>query len=541
MTSSRIIYEKLCAIRKRWKLNKAFRGAVTGLFAGFVASSFFIVINKHIPSFKLPLFLYYTIPFLFMLSLFLLEIFRRVDLSRMASMADRNAGLKERLSTALEMMERDFTTPMIKALIDDAAVMAEGIDMRQLIVFQLPARRVICMSLVLLLMTGVYFIPCGKENEITPELKELLFSQGKELENYSEKLKELAEEKDLEFMKNMAEDFEELSKKMKSGMLSKKEALSEISNLEKKWKEEKENLEKAGNFLNNEKNTDLTGDMAQKMDKKEALKDILEDCAKKTQDGKLSDEEKGELSKNIEKIKENLPEDHPLKNDMENLCKSLEKGDLKEAGKEMKELSEKMQAMAEEKELLEKALSGMKECQQEISGEGSEKEGDFAGTGEFKEGTDPFALNPTGVPVKEVKTGNEPGPADYGKGSTNAEQEGSQITNKPITDRQSEDTSDKAEKFVSIYAQERIETEQAPTNVSGKMGEGETMGSSPTKGAPTKAETAYRPYQEVYQEYKDEAEKAIEGEKIPKGYEDIVRDYFDDIDPNNLKAEEGEE
>ncbi|HPZ07545.1 MAG TPA: hypothetical protein PL110_05490 [Candidatus Eremiobacteraeota bacterium] len=137
------------------------------------------------------------------------------------------------------------------------------------------------------------------------------------------------------------------------------------------------------------------------------------------------------------------------------------------------------------------------------------------------------------MPVKECQ-GKNGKSRDFGVGSTNEEQKGSQIEAKPVYERQGDNKSDKTEIFVNVYTEERVATNQSDTMVSGKRGEGKTFLSEPVKGAPIEGEGTYKPYEEIYQQYKENSEKTLNKEKIPKGYKAIVRQYFEEIEPGKL-------
>ena len=62
-------------------------------------------------------------------------------------------------------------------------------------------------------------------------------------------------------------------------------------------------------------------------------------------------------------------------------------------------------------------------------------------------------------------------------------------------------------------------------------GQGETQvkeGQQPLPGAPGPARV---PYQEVFYNYLDTANQAIENSYIPNGLKDYVRDYFSQLEP----------
>ena len=535
MTSCQIIYFKLCQIRNRLKFMRGLKAGITGFFIGLILFLLILVLNKFFPSLiSLPFSFISFLPLIFLLFLFFWSFFQKVSLFQAASITDRKMGLKERLSTALEMIENKASGPMIKALIDDAAQNIKEVQVSQVIKFDFPGKQIIYMFLIIILISSIYFIPVPENPSI--EFEELLKAEGRELEHYSERLKEKAdEEKNMEIGKEMAEDFEQLGKKMKDGELSKKESLVEISSLEDKWEKEKEKLGEAGKFLDDKKDMDLTEGLSDKIDKGEKLEDILEEMAKKS--GNCSDKEKKDLLADLEKLSKNLSEDNQLKEEIEKLSEALREGDKKEIAEEREKLIEKLEDLKKKQELLEETLSALEKCRKEISNCSGEKELSQSEMENLEASSfsDAFSKKPTKIPLKE--SDKEGSGADYGKGSTNQWQKGQSVEDSPFKNRQSEDISDKTEQFTTFYAQERVETEKGSTSVSGKIGEGETLGKKPVKGIPTKPEASYKPYRDIYQDYKDRAEEVINEQNIPSGYKDIIRLYFDDINPGNENME----
>ncbi len=86
-------------------------------------------------------------------------------------------------------------------------------------------------------------------------------------------------------------------------------------------------------------------------------------------------------------------------------------------------------------------------------------------------------------------------------------------------------------KFEKIYAPSRIKTDKDVLVVKGVLGEGEASKVSTTR-ALAKTGIVNIPYNQVYGEYRDIAQKAINVQKVPRVYKDYVLDYFDSINPD---------
>jgi len=434
------------------------------------------------------------------------------------------------MSTAVEIIEsKREISPMIRALIDDAADFSSKIESEKIIPFEFPRKTIVPLTLVFLFLVGVYFIPVSVENKPDPALLELLSSQAEELSDYSDEIKKIDKYNKLDITEDLGDDLTDLAEKLKSGEMSKKDALLEISDLEKKWEDMKKDLASSEKSLEN-----FSKDLSKEAGKDSPLNNMLKDLAKKAKEGALSEKEKNSLADKLEEAAENLSDNNPLKKDLEDLANALREGNEQEISDKMKEIASKMENLAENKELLEEALSKMNKCQKELANQPGEKMmedlASMPGDGEMA--IDPFSKNPTIVPVKAV-SGGEECETDFGEGSTNEQQQGKPLENKPVIDRQGEEESEKIEQFVKFYEEERAEFEKGSTSVTGEMGEGESTGSIPTTGAPTNIEKAEKSYEEIYIEYRNDAENAINEQKIPKGYKNLIRKYFDKIEPED--------
>jgi hypothetical protein len=67
------------------------------------------------------------------------------------------------------------------------------------------------------------------------------------------------------------------------------------------------------------------------------------------------------------------------------------------------------------------------------------------------------------------------------------------------------------------------------SKVSGRIGKGPILGSFFVKGMPPKGESNVE-YRDAVTNYKAAAEEALDKERIPANYRELVRDYFDAIE-----------
>ena len=72
-------------------------------------------------------------------------------------------------------------------------------------------------------------------------------------------------------------------------------------------------------------------------------------------------------------------------------------------------------------------------------------------------------------------------------------------------------------------------TQFEKSKVKGQLGKGPILGAFTVKGLPPKGNTNVE-YSDVVTRYKEAAEEALDKERIPANYRDLVRDYFESIE-----------
>ncbi|MEQ8224734.1 MAG: hypothetical protein ABRQ37_20620, partial [Candidatus Eremiobacterota bacterium] len=436
MTAEEKLCLKLMSLKKRWKLFLSLNRSITGFFLG-LCISFFLLITEKFFSIPFSFPLLYSIPPVISIVFFLLEVCKKFPLRDVAFSIDEKTLLKERLGTAIEMIEKKISSPMVTALIDDAAKVSALIEPAKVISFEFPLRNVMIMFSVLLLFTGLYFIPCKSSSHTDGEnVKNLIKEKGKELEQFSEGIKKSCDKTGLN--KELSEDIKELSKKMQGEDITKKQALMDISSLEQKWKERQNKDTLNGVLKKCLTPEDIAGE--------ETSEDMLKSMARKAAGGDLSDKEKSEMAKKLDDVLKNM-ENNSLKNELQNLSKALKSGNNKEISQAMEKIAQKsLENKHNRKDMIDKVCSKLQNCQKDIVRDAGQKDTDMADKGEFKESTfkDGFSQNPTEIPVKKVAADGK-GQSDFGKGSTNEEKKGEPVAKKPFYDRKSDSTSDKTE------------------------------------------------------------------------------------------------
>jgi hypothetical protein len=151
---------------------------------------------------------------------------RRVSLLDAACLADRTLGLKERMSNAVVFAERPEASPLVPALLNDAARHAEGLAPAAVVPYR--ASRPTRWSLfAAVLIAAAWFAPTYPLGRTPGQIavRQQMREQGQRLGQIADKAKERAETRQLKKPAELAAKLQKLAKDLEKAKLSKKQAL----------------------------------------------------------------------------------------------------------------------------------------------------------------------------------------------------------------------------------------------------------------------------------------------------------------------------
>ncbi len=153
-------------------------------------------------------------------------LLKPISLLDAALIADRQLGLKERLSNAVIFAETPEASPLIPALISDAGRHASDIVPRDVLPYRAP-KPMLWSAGILIAIGALWFAPqyalfrTEEEVAVRHEMRE----QGKELRVIAKRVKEEAGAKNLVAPEQLAAKLEELAAELEKAKLTKKQAL----------------------------------------------------------------------------------------------------------------------------------------------------------------------------------------------------------------------------------------------------------------------------------------------------------------------------
>jgi len=136
-------------------------------------------------------------------------------------------------------------------------------------------------------------------------------------------------------------------------------------------------------------------------------------------------------------------------------------------------------------------------------------------------------------PGQVVRPGPGTGQADFGRQTTLERQEAGQTEPRDfVLERQSQRTADWSEEYRRLHPPRRDHLPTADARAPGRLGQGPTLpGTGQALGRPRVGDPAQSPSQDSFLGARESAEAAVAREDIPVARRDLVRNYFEGIDP----------
>ena len=319
--------------------------------------------------------------------------YRCVNSLDAAMEVDQRFGLKERLSSALELSESQLDSEAGQALVKDANDRAESLELSEHFNLQ-PTRQLLLPLVPAVLVLALVFVPDAVaaepvEKAPTPEKVEIKST----VEEAKKKIQKKIEEMKAKGLKDADKNLQSLQKKidnLSSGLKDdKKDALVKLNNVKKQIEDRQRQI--GGNSKDMKQKLNqlkkINDGPAEKISKamnegdfkeaKEAIKDLLT----RMKDGKLSQKEQRKLAKDLQQIAKDMKQmaerhEQAKKELQKKIDKANRDGDLEQAAKmqqkldKMKRQDQQMQKMDKMAQKLQKCANCMKQ------GNGQPKQGD---------------------------------------------------------------------------------------------------------------------------------------------------------------------
>lgn len=413
---------------------------------------------------------------------------QRCDADKAARQIDSDLKLKERISSALLL--RDADRPFVGALISDAYMKIGSLQVNKTYRMKKPLymNKFLVSALVLCLIhfSPDYDLLKRKEAKIKRDFaKKTIAKEAEIIKKNNELLKKNVASEQTKSIDEISKELDALAKDLEKAD-DQKSAFAKISKLEDDIKFQKNELNdklKDWENLNLPAEDKFTNELAEALNKME-LKTAAEEIDKlkeKLKSGNLSEEDKQKLKEELENLSKQLANNKELSEQLKKMAESLLKGDMKELEQQMGDLSEQMSDLAEalkEMQTLDKIKDDLEARKAALA------KGENSGNGEGED--------------EEITDGT--GGKGHGRGGK-----------PPINSDAKTDFTD--------------------TKIASPKDKGKIIGMIPFMEKGGKAESTAE-MQEVFFDYKQQAEDTLSKQVIPATYKNKVRKYFDSINPN---------
>lgn len=467
-----------------------------------------------------------------------ISLFYRPSAMYSAIEIDRRFGLRERISSALQLDLAERQSPVGEALLNDAASKAERIEVQDHFPIRIAAQTH-WVALPLLSCIALFWIPDaelpllekmpGTSSERLINIK----NQTKPILEMIKKKREEAEEKGLQ---ESAEEFKKIEKKLedfqKTNTVDSKKMLSDFNEIKKEIERKKEALggsDSVKKALDNLKNIDKGP--AEKI--ADALKDgnfekagdELNKMLNDMKSGKMTDDQKKQLIKQLDQMQKALEkaqdqEKQAIEEAKKELAKAQNSGDVEKIAKLQKKV-EQMEANAQKAKTMEAVKANMQKAQKAMQ-EGDEKGAQQAleslkeELGELAEDQESLKdLEELMDNLQDAKKSSGCSECNgAGCAKCNSDKVGKDSKNAKGGGKGAGDREEKENDVKNFDSQVRDQMRKGETTFGGKVG-------GPNRKGTTKEEV-----REAVLSSKPDDPDAIENMSLPKAQRDQQRDYF---------------
>ncbi|MHB2019048.1 MAG: hypothetical protein ACYCW6_19035 [Candidatus Xenobia bacterium] len=470
------------------------------------------------------------------------ERFKPVSSREVALAADARLGLKERLSTSLEWIEQGHTpTLMSKALLKDVGERLPEVQPSLVFPLRLP-RALRSLVITLPLMAAVWAAPTVKPPRAAQAAAQNAAIQraATHLAQTATRLAPLHSPDVLPHTRQVQDALRQLSQDL-AGTRTEREALARIGATAEKLQQEVQHEPSHLAAMQRLRRAGLLGSPqgnhgAATPDRSGSSH--LQDMARRAPHA--SPRERAAMRAELQKMAQALAPGDPLRDKLQKAAQQLQKGHNADAAQTLNSASQDV-ATAENQQQdddnVQNAESQLDLARDTITGQQAQAiDGQkLAARDSFQSGPSQNvqAVTAQDSPLQKGKgKGHE---ADFGKGSTLHYQKSDKKAAQKnwVLNRQAKGTSAMTRAWQKLYDPERKTIARANAEVKGQLGHGTSIATtSSSRGAPTLSDSPLTPDQAVYVNRRRAAEESLSSETVPPEYRDMVRQYFDTINPH---------
>lgn len=350
------------------------------VFYSLIAVTALLIIMKFTP-WELPVLPLFSAGLLLAIPVTLYLFWRgNKSLKEAAILVDDHLRLKEKISTAMELSKQHadgLQAEWSRAQLMDALNEVKRMKLSAAFPWKAPfeARWIWAPALALLIVG--YVIPqleiytgglgLAQANELD---KQVVEKQVQTLIKRQLKLEQREKSQKMETASDMKKDIQDLAEKLSKGQMEKRDALAEISKVEKQWEDQREKMMAMQQQTTRPmplSQMKMTSEIAQNIEAGNFAKAAkqMEELQKQLKLDSLSDEAKSRLAKELKSLAQSMDSDLPLGSALDQAALELDANNLDAAmdslemsAMNMKDLADMMKQVA----MLEESLKELSEC-----------------------------------------------------------------------------------------------------------------------------------------------------------------------------------
>jgi len=311
-----------------------------------------------------------------------------------AQIADERAGLKERLSTAVELAGQEERSEVAAAQLADAAQHAQGLRVAEVMPWRTPRQLRYLAGAAAVLLAAIFVPDLALFRSAQANVdREVMREEGKRIQRVAKEIekkvaKKKAKDENEEIMRRVARNMKQLGKDQANNRISKKQAMLKMNELTKQLKEAEnrmnggkveKSLDKVAAELQqraqqeqakgNQENAKALQKMAENLQKKDfdGAKKQLEELAKQMQSGQMNAEQMKQAAEALSQMAQSM-DGSQMKQAAEQMKEAAKK--LSEASKIQQEFQQKMaqaQSAGEKQQLQQQMQQQMQQAMQQAS------------------------------------------------------------------------------------------------------------------------------------------------------------------------------
>lgn len=548
--------DELAAIIRSWSARARWQGSlywmVPGLVCGLTVALILAVAARLFPLLETTTLIIFSIAsavsgFTLAAAWPWLRTMRRTPAS-WARRFDSDFHLKERLSTALELGEGLVTTrndSMRSNQLEDAAAVAGGVKIRQMLPFRLPVKYIIAGMAVGLALVITIALPNPQQQVLASraQLQQVEQEQLQALDQAKQQVQQSSTLTDAQ-KKQLVQALDDAAQALGDPKSSPEKALAAINDAQSKldsvrdqsFQDKRDDLQRAGQSMAPDALTNPLANALENGDFKKAA-DQLRNLTRPG-DNPLTKEQQQRLADQMEQIARNVQNSNPsTAQQLRDAAQKLREQQTQDAQDALNKVAV-MLDQAARKQATEQEIS---QAQSSING-ARRAISDAAQKAQNAAGAQQSAGNQTaalGQKSTSSSSGGNTSGAGTGKDQTSSNSEngaGGQTGSGPagassgIGDSANHDD---AGSDNSVFAPGRV---SGPgQNVVLPDDKGKTVADPNSSANPGVSNQASVPYQQVYPQYAKTADDAIQSGSVPSSLRDYVRDYFSSLDPRQRK------